>query len=67
MITIMSRLSILLCSLLTVPAALAHPGHEHAQGWLPRLLHSAIGWDQLLVLFAVAAVGLYLFVSRSQR
>jgi hydrogenase/urease accessory protein HupE len=67
MITKMSRLSILLCSLLTAPAALAHPGHQHAQGWLPRLLHSAIGWDQLLVLFAGAVVALYLFASKNRR
>ena len=67
MITKMSPLSILLCSLLTAPAALAHPGHQHAQGWLPRLLHSAIGWDQLLVLFAAVAVALYLFASKNRR
>ncbi len=63
----MLRLFSLASGLLTVPAAFAHPGHEHAQGWLARWSHSTLGWDPLLILFAVAAVALCLSVWHGTR
>jgi hydrogenase/urease accessory protein HupE len=48
--------SLAVFGLLTPVCALAHPGHEHAPGVLNAVYHAAIGWDQLLILFVVAAV-----------
>jgi len=43
-----------------IPAiALGHPGHTHETGMLSAVNHAAIGLDQLLILFAVAAVAVY--------
>jgi urease accessory protein len=43
-----------------IPAtALGHPGHEHQSGVLTAFNHAAIGLDQLIILFAVAAVAAY--------
>jgi hydrogenase/urease accessory protein HupE len=39
--------------------ALGHPGHAHDAGTLAAVNHAAIGLDQLLIVFAVAAVGAY--------
>ena len=45
-----------------IPAIVqAHPGHTHETGVLAAVNHTVIGWDQLIVLFAVAAVALYAF------
>ncbi len=35
---------------------LAHPGHQHVPGVLNHVNHAINGWDQLLILFVVAAV-----------
>ena len=67
MIKKIPRLVVLVCSLLPLPVALAHPGHEHAQGWLSRVAHAPIGWDQLLLLIAVAMVAVYLFIAKNRR
>lgn len=53
----LKRLSGLTLTASAIPAAaLAHPGHQHEGGVLGTLNHATIGLDQLLILFAVAAV-----------
>ena len=54
------RLSSLAVAAAVIPAtALGHPGHAHETGILGSIDHAAIGLDQLLILFAVAAVAVY--------
>ncbi len=62
-----TRLAFLLFGLAWIPAASAHPGHAHESGWLAGLMHSVTGWDQLLILFAVAAVGVYCLSGAGRR
>ena len=53
-------LSSLAVAAAVIPAiALGHPGHAHETGMLGSINHAAIGLDQLLILFAVAAVAVY--------
>jgi len=53
-------LSSLAVAAAVIPAiALGHPGHAHETGMLGTINHAAIGLDQLLILFAVAAVAVY--------
>ena len=42
-----------------LPAAWAHPGHEHSAGWLAQLLHSVTNWGPLLVVLVIAVAGGY--------
>ena len=42
-----------------LPAAWAHPGHEHSAGWLAQLLHSVTNWGPLLVVLVIAVAGSY--------
>ena len=58
--------SLAVCGLLTPMSALAHPGHQHTPGVLNAVNHAAIGWDQLLILCAIAVVILH-FLLRGQR
>ncbi len=62
-----TRLAFLAAGLAWVPLASAHPGHAHETGWLAGLLHSVTGWDQLLILFAVGAVGIYYLSGADRR
>lgn len=56
----LKRLSGLLIAASVIPAtALGHPGHVHETGTLTAVNHAAIGMDQLIILFAVAAIALY--------
>ena len=53
-------LSSLAVAAAVIPAtALGHPGHAHETGLLDSINHAAIGLEQLLILFAVAAVAVY--------
>lgn len=58
--SLLKRLSSLAVAASAVPAtALGHPGHAHETGMLTAVNHAAIGLDQLVILFAVAAVAVY--------
>jgi len=50
-----------------VPAALAHPGHEHSQGIAESLLHSVQtgGWPAPLLLLVVSLIAGYLYAKKA--
>jgi hydrogenase/urease accessory protein HupE len=43
----------LLGSLLVVPLAQAHPGHQHDGGFLASIVHSIVTMDHALILLAI--------------
>ena len=58
--SLLKRLSSLAVAASAIPAtALGHPGHAHEAGLLTAVNHAATGLDQLIILFAVAAVAVY--------
>jgi len=49
-----------------VPAAQAHPGHEHSQGIAESLLHSVqTGWLAPLLLLVVSLIAGYLYAKKA--
>ena len=48
------KLATLAAGTAVLPAAWAHPGHEHSTGWLAQLLHSVTNWGPLLVVLVIA-------------
>ena len=59
----LSRLIAVLCGSVYVPAALAHPGHEHSQGIVEGLLHAVqTEWLAPVVLLVLLGVAGYLYV-----
>ena len=53
------KLAALAVGTAVVPAAWAHPGHEHSSGWLAQLLHSVTNWGPMLVVLVIAVAGSY--------
>jgi len=62
----LSKLITLFCGSVFVPAALAHPGHEHSQGIAERLLHAVqTEWLAPLLLLVLSLIAGYLYVKKT--
>lgn len=62
----LSKLIGVLCGSAYLPVASAHPGHEHSQGILERLLHAAgTEWLAPLLLLALVVTVGYWYVRKA--
>jgi len=62
----LSKLIAMFCGSAFVPAALAHPGHEHSQGIAERLLHAVqTGWLAPLLLLVLSLIAGYLYIKKT--
>jgi len=64
----LSKLIAVLCGSLYLPVALAHPGHEHSQGIVERLLHAIqTDWLAPLVLLVLLSLAGYFYVRKAEK